>query len=346
MSSQDVRAHAEALLGEQGSFSSGQLSARTGLTRQGLHHHITGWLAEGWLVREGGGRSTRYLVSCEEPRFDRRYPSRGLEEETVRRDVVAWIEEAGIERTEAGRRVLDYVLTETVNNAVDHSGAPEVRVRWERVGDTLMGEVADEGIGAFERIRSVHGFEDHLVALQELSKGKLTTQPEAHSGEGLFFASKMVARFELEANGLVWVVDNEIEDQTVRETAEGPGTRVRTTVSSKSSPDPIEVFERYTTDLEFDATTCVVRLFQHGKEFVSRSEAKRIVHRLDQFREVEFDFTGVESVGQGFVDEVFRVWANAHPQVRIRASGMARPVEFMVRRGWPGWRSSGLDTER
>ena len=77
----------------------------------------------------------------------------------------------------------------------------------------------------------------------------------------------------------------------------------------------------------------MIRLFEHGVRFVSRSEAKRLVAGLERFREVILDFHGVEGVGQGFVDEVFRVWASAHPGTRLVPRDMNAAVEFMLRRG-------------
>jgi hypothetical protein len=47
---------------------------------------------------------------------------------------------------------------------------------------------------------------------------------------------------------------------------------------------------------------------------------------------VTLDFSGVEIVGQGFCDEVFRVFARAHPQVTIEPVGMNETVAFMVAR--------------
>jgi hypothetical protein len=37
-------------------------------------------------------------------------------------------------------------------------------------------------------------------------------------------------------------------------------------------------------------------------------------------------------VGQGFADEVFRVWARQHADVRLVPTGMVDPVAFMVER--------------
>lgn len=87
-----------------------------------------------------------------------------------------------------------------------------------------------------------------------------------------------------------------------------------------------------TDDYELTRTRTVVKLFAIGTEFVSRSEAKRLVHGLEKFREVVLDFTGVEMVGQGFADEVFRVWAREHPEVRLIPIAMNEPVTFMVER--------------
>lgn len=76
-----------------------------------------------------------------------------------------------------------------------------------------------------------------------------------------------------------------------------------------------------------------LRLF--GTRLISRSEAKRLVAGLSRFAEVVLDFTGVEEIGQGFADEVFRVWARAHPKVRLKPVNMSEAVEFMVRRATP-----------
>lgn len=55
-----------------------------------------------------------------------------------------------------------------------------------------------------------------------------------------------------------------------------------------------------------------MKLFEHGTQFVSRSEARRLMHGLKKFKKVTLDFRGVKGVGQGFADEVFRVWPAAH----------------------------------
>lgn len=76
---------------------------------------------------------------------------------------------------------------------------------------------------------------------------------------------------------------------------------------------------------------------------MSRSEAKRLVNGLERFREVVLDFAGVERVGQGFADEVFRVWAKQHTDVGLIPIDMCAPVAFMVERAIRGASTLGRD---
>jgi STAS-like domain of unknown function (DUF4325) len=94
------------------------------------------------------------------------------------------------------------------------------------------------------------------------------------------------------------------------------------------------VFREFTEDHAFVRTRPAVKLFDIGTEFVSRSEARRLLDGLDQdFDVVEVDFAGVTDVGQGFVDELLRVWPHAHPGKTVVPVNMNPAVNFMVTRG-------------
>ena len=64
---------------------------------------------------------------------------------------------------------------------------------------------------------------------------------------------------------------------------------------------------------------------------VARSQARRILRRLDEFEEIIFDFQGIEFMGQGFGDEVFRVFQNQHPKITLTVINANRSVEGMIR---------------
>jgi DNA-binding transcriptional ArsR family regulator len=311
-------------------FQAGEIAQALGVTRQTAHRHLRDLLAEGHLTVEGAGRSTRYRRSS--PVDARRFSTKGLDEDRV------WSEMSG-QGTVAGdlpkapETVLHYVLTELVNNVIDHSGASEVDVRVARKNLTVELEVRDRGVGIFRHIREKLGLDSELEALQELSKGKTTTMPSRHTGEGIFFSSKAANRIQIESGALRWIVDNRIHDMAVGSLEpEVVGTKVKAEIDTENSNDLTAIFAEYTQDFEFSKTRTVVRLFAIGTEFVSRSQAKRLVRGLEKFREVVLDFEGVDLVGQGFADEVFRVWAQQHPEVLLIPVGMSEPIAFMVER--------------
>ena len=103
-----------------------------------------------------------------------------------------------------------------------------------------------------------------------------------------------------------------------------------------SSRTTNEVFARYATDQDdyaFRKTHIVVGLARaEGEKLISRSQAKRIMARVERFREVVLDFQGVESIGPAFADEIFRVFRAQHPAVRVFPVNTAEAVQRMISR--------------
>jgi hypothetical protein len=65
---------------------------------------------------------------------------------------------------------------------------------------------------------------------------------------------------------------------------------------------------------------------------VSRSQAKRLLARVELFETVMFDFTGVATIGQAFADEIFRVFANQHPNIELTPTHANSDVKRMIAR--------------
>lgn len=229
-----------------------------------------------------------------------------------------------------------YVFLEMLNNAIDHSGGTSVSVRvWSDPSYGLI-EIADDGVGAFARLQEGLGLDSHLDALAELSKGKRTTAPNAHTGQGIFFTSKLVDVFTISANGLDLIIDNVRADVAVGVSTVNEGTRVRLLIDRATTKDVEAAFKEYThEDFGFTRSRPTVKLFELGLEFVSRSEARRLLIGMEKFTEVLVDFAGVRAVGQGFVDELVRVWPRLNPDTQITCINMNDAVEFMVKRGLP-----------
>jgi anti-sigma regulatory factor (Ser/Thr protein kinase) len=287
-------------------------------------------VAEGRLVRGGAGRSASYADSGGLP-FVRRYPRAVLAEDRVWAEVAAECRAIG-ELPKPSRSIVQYAFTEMLNNAIEHSGGREIEVRFEAAPGGLAFVINDDGVGIFANLRKVLRLPSDLVALQELSKGKLTTLPAGHTGEGVFFTSKAARLFELSSGGLRWIVDNVRGDTAVGSSSVRSGTMVRVEVAHRPRRKLDKVFAEYTEDFAFTKTRVVLKLFTLGTRFISRSEARRVVANLEKWRSVVLDFAGVEEVGQGFADEIFRVWARAHPDTKLEAVSMAAPIAFLVDR--------------
>lgn len=325
----DVSKIVNRLLARHGQVSSGRLSAEAGISRQAAHAHLARRVERGELHRQGEGRGTVY-VRAAPAQVRRRYGCAGLAEDRV------WSELEDLVRSmvgsAAGLAAARYGFQEMLNNAIEHSKSRSVDVLFERIEHGVAFEVVDRGVGIFQNLQAAIGLDSPLEAIQELSKGKLTTDPKQHSGEGIFFTSKVATRFEIESGTARWIVDWPRHDHTITPAPRRHGTRVRFERGDSDARTLESVFREHAEDFDFDRTRIVVKLFELGTPFVSRSEARRMLARLSEFREVVLDFRGVEGVGQGFADEVFRVWARDHPATTLVPVDMNEAVTFMVER--------------
>jgi anti-sigma regulatory factor (Ser/Thr protein kinase) len=249
------------------------------------------------------------------------------------------------------KRICQHGLTEMINNVIDHSGASQVVIHLRRSKGKIQLNVLDNGIGVFEKIRTAMGLADFKDASLELYKGKFTTDPTRHSGEGIFFTSRAFDLFALSANGCAWTrIGAEIakpgapEFENFRHDGEGVasvvglgGTMVRLEIDEKSSRQLKDVFDSASVnpghDFAFDKTSFPLAAAQTATgALVSRSQAKRVLARLENFKAVELDFAGVAEIGQAFADEIFRVFRAAHPGVALSWINAAPDVERMIRR--------------
>ena len=56
------------------------------------------------------------------------------------------------------------------------------------------------------------------------------------------------------------------------------------------------------------------------------------IFKFERFKEVFLDFSAVESIGQAFADEIFRVYATGHPEMKLTAVNANDQVTRMIRR--------------
>lgn len=232
--------------------------------------------------------------------------------------------------------IFAYAFSEMLNNAIEHSGSKFIEIETALDRDLLTFAINDSGVGVFRNVMRQRKLKSEFEAIQDLLKGKTTTAPKLHSGEGIFFTSKVADLYVLDSFGYRLRVDNKIDDYFIERTKRKKrGTKVTFSIARHVRRRLQDIFNNYsveTSDPAFDRSEVKVKLFTRGNQYVSRSEARRLLAGLERFRTVVLDFTGVKTVGQAFADEVFRVFAEAHPRTKIAPINMEEPVRLMVHR--------------
>ncbi len=233
--------------------------------------------------------------------------------------------------------ICQYGFTEIFQNVIDHSESKTVLYGVKRNAVCVSVWVIDHGVGIFNKIQQYFKLEDPRQALLELAKGKLTSDPKRHSGEGIFFTSRMFDSFEILSKPLYYVRESVHDSDWLVEShgSEQKGTFVVMEISPFSQRTVKGVFDAYTSqdNFGFAKTHVPIKLARYvSEQMVSRSQAKRILARFEKFNEVLLDFTGVETIGQAFADEIFRVYASEHPSVVIIAANTTPNIDQMIQR--------------
>lgn len=314
-----------------GSGVAAALSEEFGLSRQAVAARLSKLARLGLIEADGETRARVWRLKDlvrEEVTFDRQ----GLSEDRVWMRLCAPVV---ADLPENVRDIWRYGVTEMVNNAIDHSGSEQVHVNVARTALTTQVAVADEGEGIFTKIQKALGLFDPREAILELSKGKLTTDPVNHTGEGIFFASKVFDKFDIRSGNQHFMHDGGMDDVLLERPKDAPGTVVLMALSNDSTRTTQEVFDRFAPadEYTFAKTIVPVRLAQYeGEKLVSRSQAKRLTMRFEKFRTVILDFDGVVEIGQAFADEVFRVFQAAHPGTELIPVNLTDAVDKVIRR--------------
>jgi len=340
LSKQQRQAIVDSLLNEigkdkyYGNFSVDSFSTSYGLSKQSIYRYLASLESETKIKKIKKGRENTYRL--EDTLFQFKHPLANLSEDII------WNKEIRPllkDMPEIAMKVCNYAFCEMLNNAIDHSEGIEVNISVIINACSVSFLIADDGIGIFTKIASAMQLEEKRFAVLELAKGKFTTDPASHTGEGIFFSAKASDGFEISSDELVFSSSSFRENERLRDfkdTFRG-GTAVAFVVFRDHSTPISETFDKYMQDPDdygFTKTIVPVKLLEHGDPnptFVSRSQAKRLLARFDRFERIELDFSEIDEIGQGFADEVFRVFQTQHPNSQIVAVNCNKHIERMIK---------------
>lgn len=239
-------------------------------------------------------------------------------------------------------RIWRYALPEIFNNALEHSGGTTVNIHVDTCFLYTRITVADDGIGIFSRVIDAmkqYGHPNPMIedAVAELYKGRFTSSPERHTGEGIFFTMKLLDKTAFISDGAVLRSGYDGDQTLVRShllayamRLSKKGTIVVMQLENDTRRESGEIFGQY-SDPDDGLFKTRIPVFEAcmDRDPVARSQARRICARLESFREVILDFDKAEIMGQGFADEIFRVFHNAHPEVLLTPVNMNAEVNAM-----------------
>jgi anti-sigma regulatory factor (Ser/Thr protein kinase) len=303
------------------------------ISRQAANKHIKRLVEQKAILARGSTRSRHYVLH---PlvKWEHIYPLDGkLAEDVVwRRHISEFV-------YDLPGNVIDiwqYGFTEILNNAIDHSSGKQVYIQVTKTAASTEIVIFDDGEGIFKKIQRELGLLDERHSVLELAKGKLTTDPDRHTGEGIFFSSRMFDGFTILSGNVYFShKHDEVEDWILERQRFQSGTGVFMALSNNTSRTSKQIFDSFTSDDDYGFTKTVVpvRLAQYGDDkLVSRSQAKRLLARVEKFKTVIFDFDEVDNIGQAFADEIFRVFKKQHPEMEFIHINAIKPVQQMISR--------------
>ena len=333
------------IINRQGRATSADITAKIGVSRQYVNLVISDLIANKKITKLGETRNAFYVSEdylSKHPDIlptvlRKAYTNKLLEEHKVLLEIEEKFPRIS-ELPENVRSVFTFAFSEMFNNAIEHSRSRRISIEVSLRGKELSFIVSDSGIGVFRNIMGKRNLKNETEAIQDLLKGKTTTMPKSHSGEGIFFTSKASDVFVLESFGFRLVVNNLTRGVSIQKPSHTKrGTRVIFRIDAHTNRHLNDVFKKYTNlakegDYGFDKTEIRVKLFTAGGIHISRSQARRVLAGLEKFKIVLFDYENVPLVGQAFADEIYRVFQERHPDIRLENENMSEGVKFMIER--------------
>lgn len=313
----------------------GRLAAeKFGLSRVAVVNRLRSLAKAGVLTATGNTKARRYKLAIISGNKKTLHIAPDLTEDQV------WMREVKPHLAGVKDNVLSicaHGVTEMFNNVIDHSESSTAMIFVCQDAAEILITIRDYGVGIFNKIQKALSLSDPQHAILELTKGKLTTDKSKHTGEGIFFTSRIFDTFAISSGTLVFNRHRSTDDWLFEsDSAPVNGTDVLMKIATNATHTTKDIFDKYRAEFDefgFSKTIIPLALLKYeGEQLISRSQAKRLMSRVDQFREVLLDFKGITSIGQAFSDEVFRIYRREHPQVHIYPIHMNTETIRMIQR--------------
>jgi anti-sigma regulatory factor (Ser/Thr protein kinase) len=339
---QIIRSRVMELLGYEAGKSnvSAQIQREFALSSAQLGRYLKRMELAGLIASSGYGKGKKYAVSTPLKTSTDNYPlkrtymlsdAHKIGEDAIFQEFVAPV---AFNYPKNVHAILRHCMTELINNAIDHSHGKELRLELYVKDRLLHVSIIDDGIGAFASIKKHFQLDSVLDAAAEMAKGKRTTDRNHHAGEGIYFSQRMTNEFTISANGVAYRFNRLQDDWAIKIVPEQAGTAITLTIDQFAKYSPKDIFQKYTDEdfrfVKSDSFIVLPYVLAVKGNMISRSEAKKLMAGAEEFEHVEIDFLNVDEIGQGFADEIFRVYRLQHPNIKISFRNCNKAVSMMI----------------
>ncbi len=309
-------------------------SKKFGITRQAVNKHLQRLAQQSAIVRRGSTRVPKYQLSPISSQTFHYDIKPGLAEDVV------WtlhIRPALGDLPDNVLNIWHHGFTEMFNNAIDHSAGKNIWVQMEKTPistETLVAgrryrHLQENSIGAG---LVVDGAPREIRAIQRQADYG-STKP---LGEGIFFTSRMLDKFDILSGGVFFNHKRDAkEDWMLERASPGAGTAVFLNCITILHEPP----RRCLTSTPRVRTTALPRqLFRSTSLNMALTSSFRGLRpnvcwrACDLFKKVVLDFKDVGMIGQPFADQIFRVFASAHPDIELIAINVNKEIRDMIAR--------------
>ena len=207
LSNQKRQAIIDALINELGvdmylhKFSVDRFAKGQGISRQSVYRYLDTLIKNGDVQKNTttSNGDIRNAYQIRNTSYKLCYPIASLAEDVVWnqdiRPIICDIPDQAL-------RICNYTFSEMLNNAIDHSEGTRVEIDLIVNAFRISFRIWDDGVGLFSKIASAMSLAEKRFAVLELAKGKFTTAPEIHSGEGIFFSAKAADVFAIHSDDI------------------------------------------------------------------------------------------------------------------------------------------------
>jgi len=230
------------------------------------------------------------------------------------------------------REICEFSLFALFYNILYHAKATRLYYKIYVTQHNIHLIVSDNGIGIFSSIADALNYNPIQVAVVEIAKGNVTSDPERYSGDDLMAVTHMFDKIEISSSGVALIYNNAIKEWKMQKSKQTNGTRIQLEISTNSRRTCQDVFKNLFTKKKGIAHVPVKLATLKDEQLNTREQAHNLLHNLRELNQIKFDFKNIEVIGPAFADELVRRTKKKNQTIDISWVNSSELVDTLMSR--------------